>query len=1099
MSPDMASDFTVIQSQRQHFGNEPGSFNDIEPDVPFAGAAKDFLFDCPHVDPSETAFLVFQSRDVDHRKHIFRVNGIDVYGGLPVSPARDAWNANILLLEPRHELRDAGNVLHIESRNANGGSGGDIDDFIIDNMVIEYKTRVAPTPDLAGTTARIIWYSAGGAGANTILDTPLRRFLFQRSPRYVIYNSETDGYQAAVDAIKAEYPALMVITYANVQRVPDGTRIAADLFRLLYDDRFRTCLIKRSTGKPTIVGTPPQRRYMWPDITNPATRTLIATHVAAQVATTGTHGIWLDGFHGELLPSSPFAAVLDLGPLTSTIDTIVYKSDEGDASLTILADGAGPGSLTKAGSAFTFHFQSGVTTVAEFEAAIASSNGLGIVLAAPSPTATLGAGDVLATTTFRGGAAKAAAWAASGRSLLQEISAAMGGKFLGYNGLWNHLYLDQVVAQADFLDIADAATVEFYGFNATNKVPPNGDPFDTFVTQINAQILARPAKTIFVHGTTPDLYFTYEDNLRNARYCQAGYMLGPPTPGSAFFFSQDFQAGRLPRSRAGGLSAFSYCDLPLGQPLASAVDDGSGAFSREFEGGIVYIAPERRGLHTWVLANQMWTTTGTALAAGTTIALNEGDALFLLRVKPTPEQPIIVNVADSTKEWLVQNVTGEFRWPRCTLRVRSSDIASAVLIRVEVNDSPRPFAVLEVMPTNGRHVAGTTDIPYRQTTIQGAVHVPASVTYAVDGQWHNVELNLSMQLHAIKCFRVPSIRTVGAVEIGAIALHDPEPILPPLDPNAPIATFSHVVDSLSVHFTDASVDNYGTIESWAWDFGDGGSATSQNQTHVYTTVGGKSVTLTVTDNVGKTGTYTKTVFPTILTDGPNGTYIPRSVVDYNAIGLTPADSVYFPNDVVSGNWPDLIGSLNLMANAMVAADYRHAVGVTGWNLLGQRFNQAANQRMAVAPGIGPNPTATPSRLTILAKLTKPAAVSGVMSLGTNNTVRQLPSAKLRHVIGSPTSAADERTVYDGDVYLISLFNDPVGNAGNFETDQITPTVVAAAPYADPADAIKGIGGISPVTSAEMVVIWAEWRYSAPALAVTVQDICTRMHVIEEVA
>ena len=90
-------------------------------------------------------------------------------------------------------------------------------------------------------------------------------------------------------------------------------------------------------------------------------------------------------------------------------------------------------------------------------------------------------------------------------------------------------------------------------------------------------------------------------------------------------------------------------------------------------------------------------------------------------------------------------------------------------------------------------------------------------------------------------------------------------------------------------------------------------------------------------------------------------------------------------------------------------------------------------------------------------------------------------------------------MYDGDVYLISLFNDPVGNAGNYETDQITPTVVAAAPYADPADAIKGIGGISPVTSAEMVVIWAEWRYSAPALAVTVQDICTRMHVIEEVA
>jgi hypothetical protein len=446
-------------------------------------------------------------------------------------------------------------------------------------------------------TARIIWYSAGGAGANSILDTPLRRFLFRRSPRYVVYNSEQDGYQAAVDAIKAEYPALMVITYANVQRVPDGTRIAAGLFRPLYDDRFRLCLIKRSNGKPVIAGTPPQRRYIWPDITNPATRTLIATLIAAQVAASGTHGIWLDGFHGELLPSRPYAAVLDLGPLTSTIDTIIYSTDEGDASLTILADGSGPGSLTNTGSAYTFHFQSGVTAVADFEAAITVSTGLGVVLADPSPSATLGAGDVLATTTFLGGASKAAAWAAAGRVLLEETAAAMGGKFLGYNGLWNHRYVDQVVVQADFLDIADAATVEFYGFNATNEKPPNGDPYDTFVTQINAQILAHPTKTILVHGTTSDLYFNYEDNLRNARYCQAGYMMGPPTQGSAFFFSQDFQAARLPRSRAGGLSAFSYCDLPLGQPLGDAVDDGSGAFSREFGGGIVYIAPEQRGLH----------------------------------------------------------------------------------------------------------------------------------------------------------------------------------------------------------------------------------------------------------------------------------------------------------------------------------------------------------------------------------------------------------------------------------------------------------------------------------------------------------------------
>jgi hypothetical protein len=132
----MATNFTVILFQRQHFGNDPGTFNDIEPDVPFAGSAKNFSFDCADVDPGDTAVLMFQSRDVDHRRNILRVNGVDVFGGLPVSPARDAWNGNILLIEPHHQLKATGNVLRVESRTSSGESAGDVDDFIIDNVVI---------------------------------------------------------------------------------------------------------------------------------------------------------------------------------------------------------------------------------------------------------------------------------------------------------------------------------------------------------------------------------------------------------------------------------------------------------------------------------------------------------------------------------------------------------------------------------------------------------------------------------------------------------------------------------------------------------------------------------------------------------------------------------------------------------------------------------------------------------------------------------------------------------------------------------------------------------------------------------------------------
>ena len=136
----MATNFSVMLFQRQHFGNEPGIFDDIEPNVPFAGSTKDFTFDCPDVNPRETAFLMFQSRDVDHQRNVFQINGVDVFGGLPASPSREAWNGNILLIEPRHQLRATGNVLHVESRNFSGGRGDGIDDFIIDNVVILYKT-----------------------------------------------------------------------------------------------------------------------------------------------------------------------------------------------------------------------------------------------------------------------------------------------------------------------------------------------------------------------------------------------------------------------------------------------------------------------------------------------------------------------------------------------------------------------------------------------------------------------------------------------------------------------------------------------------------------------------------------------------------------------------------------------------------------------------------------------------------------------------------------------------------------------------------------------------------------------------------------------
>ncbi len=72
-----------------------------------------------------------------------------------------------------------------------------------------------------------------------------------------------------------------------------------------------------------------------------------------------------------------------------------------------------------------------------------------------------------------------------------------------------------------------------------------------------------------------------------------------------------------------------------------------------------------------------------------------------------------------------------------------------------------------------------------------------------------------------------------------------------VSPPPPVAEFSGTpVDGsrpLTVYFTDLST---GTPTSWLWDFGDGGTSTDQNPTHVYTVRDRYTVSLTVTNAYG---------------------------------------------------------------------------------------------------------------------------------------------------------------------------------------------------------------------------------------------------------
>ena len=67
-----------------------------------------------------------------------------------------------------------------------------------------------------------------------------------------------------------------------------------------------------------------------------------------------------------------------------------------------------------------------------------------------------------------------------------------------------------------------------------------------------------------------------------------------------------------------------------------------------------------------------------------------------------------------------------------------------------------------------------------------------------------------------------------------------------------------------------SSDTDGSIASYAWDFGDGGTGTGATPSRSYAAAGDHQVTLTVTDNDGATGSVTKTV-TSVAPTGPFAT------------------------------------------------------------------------------------------------------------------------------------------------------------------------------------------------------------------------------------
>jgi hypothetical protein len=152
----MALDFTVVMPVRQRFGDAHADDFGQETEAPFVGSQKDFEFRCPNVDRSEQAILLFQCQGANVQQRL-EINGQQIFGGIPASVESFAspflfqghvqnflhavWNGNVMLVHPG--VLQENNVMRIRAANL---GDGERDNFIIDNIVVLFKTRQTPGP-----------------------------------------------------------------------------------------------------------------------------------------------------------------------------------------------------------------------------------------------------------------------------------------------------------------------------------------------------------------------------------------------------------------------------------------------------------------------------------------------------------------------------------------------------------------------------------------------------------------------------------------------------------------------------------------------------------------------------------------------------------------------------------------------------------------------------------------------------------------------------------------------------------------------------------------------------------------------------------------
>ncbi|WP_196466445.1 PKD domain-containing protein [Planomonospora sp. ID91781] len=144
----------------------------------------------------------------------------------------------------------------------------------------------------------------------------------------------------------------------------------------------------------------------------------------------------------------------------------------------------------------------------------------------------------------------------------------------------------------------------------------------------------------------------------------------------------------------------------------------------------------------------------------------------------------------------------------------------------------------------------------------------------------------------------------------------------------PVADFAASCAELECTFdANPSGDEDGSITAYAWQFGDGATATGVTASHTYAAAGTYPVTLTVTDDRGGKHSVTKQF--TVAPQSAKIEFVGSAAANANAA----VHSVTVPGQVAGGDGLLLFMTVN--SSTVTVPD---PAGVTGWALVGTRDN-----------------------------------------------------------------------------------------------------------------------------------------------------------------